>query len=395
MSQKLISRNPDLKRLRDEGYEVEISTANYLLIHNVPYVNSRREVCRGTLASVLTLAGERTTAPSTHVALFTGDHPCQQDGSIITAIQHAATNQDLGSGLIAKHSFSNKPAAGYPNHYEKMKRYADIISHPATSLDPRATWRTFRVVERGDEDTVFAYLDTASSRAGVNAAMERFKPYRVAIIGLGGTGAYVLDLVVKTPVREIHLFDGDDFLQHNAFRCPGAPSIEELQQIKKKVHHLRNIYSKMHTRIVAHDYHIDASNADELVGFDFVFICVDQPGAKAPIVEKLEHLKTAFIDVGMGITVIDEDASLVGTLRTTLSTEQDRTMFRKHVGMHGKTEDDGYDSNIQIADLNALNAALAVVKWKKHCGFYQDRKREFHSTYTVDIHLLWREDQNS
>jgi hypothetical protein len=36
--------------------------------------------------------------------------------------------------------------------------------------------------------------------------------------GLGGTGSYILDLVSKTPVNEILLFDSDDFLQHNAFR---------------------------------------------------------------------------------------------------------------------------------------------------------------------------------
>ena len=48
-------------------------------------------------------------------------------------------------------------------------------------------------------------------------------------MGLGGTGSYVLDLVAKTPVWEIHLFDGDAFLQHNAFRSPGAPSLDELE----------------------------------------------------------------------------------------------------------------------------------------------------------------------
>jgi tRNA A37 threonylcarbamoyladenosine dehydratase len=51
----------------------------------------------------------------------------------------------------------------------------------------------------------------------------------------GGTGSYVLDFVAKTPVKEIHLFDGDIFDQHNAFRAPGAPSGEELEQRLKKV----------------------------------------------------------------------------------------------------------------------------------------------------------------
>ena len=29
-----------------------------------------------------------------------------------------------------------------------------------------------------------------------------------------------------------------------------------------------------------------------------------------------------------------------------------------------------YDQNIQIADANALNAILAVMRWKQHFGFY-------------------------
>ena len=43
----------------------------------------------------------------------------------------------------------------------------------------------------------------------------------MAVIGLGGTGAYVLDFFVKTPVREIRAFDLDAFHVHNAFRSPG------------------------------------------------------------------------------------------------------------------------------------------------------------------------------
>ena len=57
MSHQQISRNPDLKRLRDEGYEVEIRD-KHLLIHHVPYVTSQREVTYGVLVAVLTMAGD-------------------------------------------------------------------------------------------------------------------------------------------------------------------------------------------------------------------------------------------------------------------------------------------------------------------------------------------------
>src|SRR4051812_28401022 len=119
MSHPLINRSPDLRRLIEEGYELEITTLNFLLVHNVPYVDSARQIRRGILASSLSLAGDKTAPPDTHVALFVGEHPCYQDGSIIAGIQHAATNQAIGSDLVASFSFSNKPPSGYTDYFAK------------------------------------------------------------------------------------------------------------------------------------------------------------------------------------------------------------------------------------------------------------------------------------
>jgi hypothetical protein len=51
-----------------------------------------------------------------------------------------------------------------------------------------------------------------------------------------------------------------------------------------------------------------------------------------------------------------------------------------------------YERNIQIAELNALCAVIAIIKWKKYCGFYQDLEGEHDSTYSTNIHLLTGED---
>jgi hypothetical protein len=47
------------------------------------------------------------------------------------------------------------------------------------------------------------------------------------------------------------------------------------------------------------------------------------------------------------------------------------------------TTDDDYRSNIQIAELNAMNAALAVIRWKKHREIYADIGSEHHSTFSI------------
>ncbi len=46
MSRRPIARSPALRRLRDEGFDIEV-LAGYLVVHNVPYVNERGEVKRG------------------------------------------------------------------------------------------------------------------------------------------------------------------------------------------------------------------------------------------------------------------------------------------------------------------------------------------------------------
>ena len=56
-------------------------------------------------------------------------------------------------------------------------------------------------------------------------------------------------------------------------------------------------------------------------------------------------------------------------------------------------EADEYEQNIPIADLNMLNATLAVIRWKKLFGFYSDLDHEFSSMYTIDGNHLLNEDQ--
>lgn len=387
MSQQLINRSLDLKRLRDDGYEIEIRS-NHLLIQSVPYVNANKDIKLGTLVSEITLAGDVTTKPGTHVVFFIGDHPCASDGTEIAQIKHSSQPSTLASDIVASHSFSNKPAQGYEDYWQKMTRYIEIISAPAKSLDPRVTARTFKLIESKNEDDVFNYIDTASSRAGITAITHQLAMTKVAIVGLGGTGSYVLDLLAKTPVREIHLFDGDTLLQHNAFRSPSAASVEELLSRPRKVAYFRDLYSKMRRNIMAHEVNISEENVAELKGFDFVFLCIDDGRVKKVIIEALHAAATPFIDVGMGVQVIEDSLQLLGVCRVTTSTAQKSDHIDKRISFSEDQGDNPYAQNIQIADLNALNAALAVIKWKKLCGFYQDLELEHNSTYSTNVNLL-------
>lgn len=234
------------------------------------------------------------------------------------------------------------------------------------------------------------YLDTASSRAEIGAVSAKLEIGPVAIIGLGGTGSYVLDLVAKTPVAAIHLFDGDVFSQHNAFRSPGAPSGAELEAKPTKVAYFRDRYAKMRRYIVAHEYFVDAARVNELDDMAFVFLCIDSGEAKRAIVARLEERGTPFIDVGMGVQL--NDGRLSGLLRVTMSTPSRRDHFGSRVPFTIADDRDEYHTNIQVADLNALNAALAVIKWKKLLAFYHDAEREHNALYAIIDNSLTNED---
>jgi hypothetical protein len=393
MSLRLINRSPDLKKLRDEGYDIEIRSG-HLLVKSVPYVNSKKEIRNGTLVSTLNLANDVTVQPDTHAVFFQGEYPCDKDGARIARIENQSQRRNLGTDLDIDHTFSARPVNGpYADYYAKMTTYVAILSGPAQVIDPNAKAMTFPLITAKEDESVFNYIDTASSRAEINVVSAKLELDRIAIIGLGGAGGYVLDFTAKTHIKEIHLFDGDTFFQHNAFRSPGAASGEELEQKLPKTEYFRRLYSKMRRGIVSHPVYIDASNVEQLRGMNFVFLCFDAGKKKELIVESLETFGIPFVDVGLGVYLTGD--SLSGIVRTTTSTPKKREHVRakSRISFSAGDGNNEYDRNIQIADLNALNAALAVIKWKKLFGFYHDFENEHNSTYTIDGNKLVNEDQ--
>ena len=347
----------------------------------------------GTLVSTLTLAGDKTTSPDTHVMMFAGETPCDENGHPLHRIINSASRQQIADEITVDFMFSSKPPAGYANYHEKICAYVAMLAGPAQKLDPDATPLTFRVATSSETDCVFEYMETASARAGIVIATAKLAIPNVAIIGLGGTGSYVLDLLAKTPIWEIHLYDGDRFLQHNAFRSPGAPSVEVLGEAPNKAIYLQSMYQNMRRGIVAHDVHITAGNVDELREMDFVFLCLDSGSARKLIVAQLERWGVSFIDVGMGI--YESDGALGGLVRVTSSTPTQRRHVhdRDRIPFGDADDDNEYGQNIQIAELNALNATLAVIKFKKLLGFFADLEGEHNAIYEIDGNNVINEDR--
>ncbi|MGU3432617.1 ThiF family adenylyltransferase [Actinomycetes bacterium M1A6_2h] len=380
---QLVRSSPDLARLAQDGFAVRIING-FLVVDDVPYVDAAAQVQWGSLLCPLDLAGNSTATPSTHVMCFVGGVPHDKNGQPIDGLVNEGVEKwSATPELTATCGFSQKPDGGYPDFYEKVTHYAAMIAGPAEAVDPAANPHSFKPLQTDEDDGVFKYVDTFSSRAGITELNNRLAIEKVVIIGLGGTGAHILDALAKTPALTIHVYDGDFFRSHNAFRAPGAASFEDVASSTMKVDYYTAMYSVMRRDVIPHPVYVTSDNVHELHNASFVFLAMDTGDDKRAIVETLIVNDIPFIDTGVGLSK-DADA-INGQLRITTSTPG----RSDHIAKDGLIsyfvgEDAEYDTNLQVDELNALAANLAVLRYKKLLGFYADVEDERHSVYVVD-----------
>lgn len=386
MSQELINHSDDLKKLQNEGYEIDVKSG-YGIVSHIPYLKANGEIDYGTLVSSIAFEGDKAKYNGDHVIYFSGDQPCNADGTEITQIKHSDSNSIL-AGINVKRSFSNKPDENYKNYYEKFVNYINIISSRAIDKDNSVTARTFKKVVT-EEESVFQYVDTNSSRAGIDNCNKKILNKKIAIIGLGGTGTYILDLVSKTNVKEIHLIDGDVFCQHNAFRSPGAASKEIFTKSLSKVSYFKEIYQNIHKNIIEHDIFINEENVNILKDMDFVFISIDSGIARNLIVDYVVSEKIPFIDTGIGLQNIND--TINGLIRTTVFDKNNYDRISAYIDFD-EDGDDVYNTNIQIAECNALNATIAVIEWKKYFNIYENANSKCQNVYSIEMGEIVHED---
>ena len=397
MSQRQISRSPDLSRLRADGYNVSVE-GGHLVMCDVPYVTPSRQISRCTLADAY---NDATGRPTDHTMWVSGEKPSDDKGQPLMrylAGDGAQQNKVICEGLAVQWYLSIKLVESGKNpvpdndYYSKFIRYVDKLGVPVSALGGTETARTYPVVvPDAEENLVFKYHDTASIRADIVPITRKLEGQRIAIVGVGGTGSYILDLVSKTAVAEILLYDPDTFLQHNAFRAPGAASVEDLSRRLHKVDHFAQVYGQMRSGIVPHAAGIEGKNAHELATMSFAFIASDPGEHKRLAIAALQGGGVPFVDCGLGLYVVK--GSLAGQLRFTAVTSSKSDHLDRHIKPNQVGVPNEYAHNIQIAELNALNAALAVVRWKKHFGFYNDLEREHHCTYAIDGNSLLNEER--
>ena len=376
---ELANHNEDLKRLLEKGYAIT-EDHGYLVIRDIPYLDNNGTCQTGAIVMVISDIDGKKVKPHDHQIYFAGSHPYEIDGTPIKGLGGGTTTLALTASpdVVVQRSFSNKldengELRAYRDFFEKTEHYVTIISGPAKEKCD-ATPYTFRLVEQTPTKSVFKFRDTLTSRAQIVDLSAKFLDEVLAVIGLGGTGSYVLDFLVKTPVKEIRGFDFDDFHVHTAYRSPGklTDTADTKELGKKKAEVYMSRYENFREGLHLEPKYIDAQSLANLSGVTFAFVCVDKGKSRAGIFDLLITNRIPFIDVGMGLK--RTEGAIDGTLRATYYSVENAQRLRD-LNLAELVDDpaDEYRIHIQTAELNALNAALAVIKFKQIKGFYRDK----------------------
>jgi hypothetical protein len=106
-------------------------------------------------------------------------------------------------------------------------------------------------------------------------------------------------------------------------------------------------------------------------------VCVDKGSSRASIFDLLIAKGIPFIDVGMGLD--RKRGPVNGMMRATYYSPENAQKVRdKGLAEMSDQPDDIYRTNIQISEINALNACLAVIRFKQLRGFYFEEIPYYH-----------------
>ena len=246
----------------------------------------------------------------------------------------------------------------------------------------------------------FKIPNTFEARSGVKPMQDRVRDQRIVIIGLGGTGAYLLDLLAKTPVAEIHLCDCDELDWHNLMRAPGAPTSEEIefqrQARLKKVSYYHAKYTSLRDGILPNAVRVtDRGKFVEFLSthsINFAFVSIDQRrNSDSPrqdeVYAALSEAKVPFIDSGVSITL--ENNQVRGAVTT--SAYENGSLEWENGIPNARVDGDviGY-RNVQLPEVNALAASLAVMEWRRRTGQYVSETQAFlHKFRLESVRVKW------
>ena len=360
------------------GWPIEVSK-NRISVSNVPYRKKDAEagLCQISIATQddgLTMKAPEHGGSARHAATLTG---------VSDACAYQATGQPVGNVLWTDRTNEcvisiDRDEGEYVNAWHALIVYTTRVAGAVAKAEREQMERIFEFEVAGEDSR-----DMAAWR-------DQARGQKIGIVGLGGVGLWILDLMSKTYVREIRIWDGDEIEGRNLLRAPGWASQDAIG--KNKAKYFGEHYQRMRKGITIYpEYWHPDEHANAFDNLDFVFIAVDKAATRTALCEKLEQTGIPFIDVGMGIELRQERVR--GSCQVFFSGENP-VRWRKGIPTaEGAGEKAYYD--LQLADLGALNAALAVGIWRRHIGQYKVEDKDWLLRYWIEKNDLLKKTEEA
>ena len=298
--------------------------------------------------------------------------------------------RDIGEGITVYQQWSRKlrsdgVSRAYVSYEEKVLTYVHEVADHAEGKRPgvRAVLTGLAPDDVRMATSQFAYVDPNPYRNGTRGIEQKIEDEIVAVIGVGGTGSFLVDILTKTNIQEVHLYDDDIVDVPNAFRIAGAVRVGELGGATYKVDWHRSRYSEVRIRgLHVYKQRITEENIDCLERCTTVFIAVDDLLVRRRLQDACTRLGKHHVAVGIGLEIEGEHNDQIGGM---IKVETNYAPGEHQLERTNETQQphDGvevYDSNIQTAETNMLGAALAIVEWKATKGFYRSDRDQMHDT---------------
>ena len=308
----------------------------------------------------------------------------EYDGCVYNADETPIGNVIDGDGKTWSNISIKKGAPGSPEPDETAH---DLLHRYAKHIVGAVSAAGYSETTSLSTQWPFNIPNTFESRAAIAPVQDRIRGQKVAIIGLGGTGAYLLDLLAKTPV-EIHLLDPDCVEWHNLMRAPGSPTAEEIEQVRLgsmlKVNYYRAKYKAFREAIHAHPIRVEGPSMFAKFlsehPIDFAFVCIDQQtegdtSRQDAVYHALSEAGIPFID--SGVSIVLENSTVTGAVTTSAyeagsDTWQDAIPAPRFEGNLPSYR------NVQLPEVNAVAATFAVMEWRRRTEQYASKSPSFY-----------------
>ena len=360
------------------GWVVRVEK-NLITLSGVPYRKKNGDAgsCNISVATEddqLTMKAPENSGEAIHAAILTGVEGGRAYSKTSEPVGNVLWSDDETSCVI---SIITDEGA-YQNAWHALTIYAVFVTAEVGQEQRQNSASVFHFSVEGESD-----LDSENWRV-------RARDQRIGIVGLGGVGLWIFDLMSKTDVRKIEVWDEDKIEGRNLLRAPGWASSDAIGE--KKASYFGSQYERVRQGISIHEENLSVElQPSVFTELDFVFIAVDKAETRTALCEALEEANVPFVDVGMGLE--RREGRVRGSFQVFYSGSKPD---RWRVGIP-TVEGNGQDEYraLQLAELGALNASFAVGVWRRHIGQYEGTSIDWLVRYLVEDNEILKRSESS